>query len=333
MEMSKDEKIVYRFSSMPTLTVVNDEISDERGEQGLLLKRELVSYRVVLRDLAAKEVPYSIKNEILNIAFFIAQDIELLDRFNEKKQLPISVICKEFGKAKRYVEEWRDYIVTYVLILSDPKYKHIQDYLRVIEDREKDIDVEALTIFKEDKDINGIAITTKKNKAMIMTSMGEFKNIKLDDNASIGEEVIGKPRKMLSDYKFHLSILAAIFILLIGTTIFRYMQVVSTVLVGTTSDIIVDINYFGKVKNIHSKTERGSKLVETIDVLDKGIDEAIYSIIKYANENDMMPQRGIILAINGKPIKYGTLAKTEDYIYVEQIDLKINNSGIEQNLY
>ena len=73
--------------------------------------------------------------------------------------------------------------------------------------------------------------------------------------------------------------------------------------------------------------------METIDVLDKGIDEAIYSIIKYANENDMMPQRGIILAVNGKPIKYGTLAKTEDYIYVEQIDLKINNSGIEQNLY
>ena len=53
-----------------------------------------------------------------------------------------------------------------------------------------------------------------------------------------------KPRKMLSDYKFHISILAAIFLILIGTTIFRYTQVVSTVLVGTTSDIIVDINYF-----------------------------------------------------------------------------------------
>ena len=74
-------------------------------------------------------------------------------------------------------------------------------------------------------------------------------------------------------------------------------------------------------------------MVETIDVVDKSIDYAIYSIIKYANENDMMPQTGIMVAVNGKPIKYGTLSKTEDYIYVEQIDLKLNNSGIEQNLY
>ena len=109
---------------------------------------------------------------------FIAQDIELLDRFNEKKQLPTSIICKEFGKTRRYLDEWRDYIVTYVVILSDTKYKHIQDYLSVIEDQQKDIDVDALTIFKEDKDISGIVITTKKNKAMIMTSMGDVLKIK-----------------------------------------------------------------------------------------------------------------------------------------------------------
>ena len=87
------------------------------------------------------------------------------------------------------------------------------------------------------------------------------------------------------------------------------------------------------MKNIYSRTPRGKALVETIDVVDRGIDEAIYNIIKYANENDMMPETGIIVAVNGKPIKYGTLNKTEDYIYVEQIDLKLNNSGIEQNLY
>ena len=45
----------------------------------------------------------------------------------------------------------------------------------------------------------------------------------------------------------------------------------------------------------------------------------------------MMPQTGIIVTVNGKPIKYGLLSKTEDYIYLEQIDFKLNNSGIEQN--
>ena len=125
--------------------------------------------------------------------------------------------------------------------------------------------------------------------------------------------------------------LVAIFLVLIGMTIFRYTKVVSTVMVGTTSNIVLEVNSFNRIKNIYSRTERGSKMVETIDVLDKGIDHAIYSIIKYANENDMMPQTGIIVTVNGKPIKYGLLSKTEDYIYLEQIDFKLNNSGIEQN--
>lgn len=331
--MGKDERVVYRFSSMSPLVVVGDEVVEERRAQITLLKRELISYRVLLKDLALIEVPYSIKNELLNIAFFIVQDVEILDKFKDKKDLPMTVIAKEFGKTRRYLEEWRDNIVTYIVILSDPKYKHIQDYLRVIEDEEKDIDVNALSILKDNKDINGVVISSRKKNAMIMTSMGDMIKVKLDDVASVGEDVIGKPKKLLRDYKFHLSMLVAIFIVLIGMIIFRYTKVVSTVMVGTTSDIILEVNSFDRIKNIYSRTERGNAMIESIDVTDKSIDYAIYSIIKYANENEMMPQMGIIVAVNGKPIKYGILNKTEDYIYVEQIDLKLNNSGMEQNLY
>lgn len=329
--MGRDERVVYRFSSIAPLIVISDEIIEERKEQILLLKRELINYRVILKDLALMEVPYSIKNELLNIAFFIVQDVEILDNFKSKKNIPMSVVAKEFGKTRRYLEEWRDNIVTYVVILSDPKYKHIQDYLRVIEDEEKDIDVNALSILKNNKDIKGIVISSRKKNAMIMTSMGDLVKIKTNDIVSIGEEVSGTPKKLLRDYKFLISMLVAIFLVLIGMTIFRYTKVVSTVMVGTTSNIVLEVNSFNRIKNIYSRTERGSKMVETIDVLDKGIDHAIYSIIKYANENDMMPQTGIIVTVNGKPIKYGLLSKTEDYIYLEQIDFKLNNSGIEQN--
>ena len=331
--MGKDERIVYRFSSMPPLVVISDEIIEERKEQIASLKRELINYRVVLKDLATIEVPYSIKNELLNIAFFIVQDVDILDKFKSKKNIPISVVAKEFGKTRRYLEEWRDNIITYVVILSDPKYKHIQDYLRVIEDEEKDIDVNALSILKNNKNIKGIVISSRKKVAMIMTSMGDVLKIKTNYIAVVGEEVEGTPKRLLSDYKFHLSMLAAIFLVLIGITIFNYTKVVSTIMVGTTSDIILEANSFNRIKNIYSRTERGSKMVESIDVLDKSIDYAVYSIIKYANENDMMPQNGIVVAVNGKPIKYGTLSKTEDYIYVEQIDFKLNNSGIQQNFY
>ena len=121
--MGRDERVVYRFSSIAPLIVISDEIIEERKEQILLLKRELINYRVILKDLALMEVPYSIKNELLNIAFFIVQDVEILDNFKSKKNIPMSVVAKEFGKTRRYLEEWRDNIVTYVVILSDPKFK------------------------------------------------------------------------------------------------------------------------------------------------------------------------------------------------------------------
>ena len=99
--MGKDERTVYRFSSMAPLIVISDEIIEERKEQILVLKKELINYRVVLKDLALREVPYSIKNELLNIAFFIVQDVEILDKFKSKKSIPMSVVAKEFGKTRR----------------------------------------------------------------------------------------------------------------------------------------------------------------------------------------------------------------------------------------
>ena len=119
--MGKDERIVYRFSSIAPLIVISDEIIEERKEQILVLKKELINYRVVLKDLALREVPYSIKNELLNIAFFIVQDVEILDKFKSRKSIPMSVVAKEFGKTRRYLEEWKENIITYVVILLKSK--------------------------------------------------------------------------------------------------------------------------------------------------------------------------------------------------------------------
>ena len=44
--MGKNERIVYRFSSMAPLIVISDEIIKERKEQILILKKELINYRV-----------------------------------------------------------------------------------------------------------------------------------------------------------------------------------------------------------------------------------------------------------------------------------------------
>ena len=66
-----------------------------------------------------------------------------------------------------------------------------------------------------------------------------------------------------------------------------------TIVVETTSPIRLEINGFNRVLNITSSTEKGSTLVEETNLLDQKLDRAIYKIIEYANENEMVKFTGI----------------------------------------
>ena len=73
-------------------------------------------------------------------------------------------------------------------------------------------------------------------------------------------------------------------------------------------------------------------MLEDINITDRELDTALYKIIEYMDKEDMISNEGIVVTISGKPMKYGIIDKTEDYIYVNNIDIKFNNSGIEHKL-
>ena len=53
------------------------------------------------------------------------------DKLNRKKELPIKELCKSVRMSRDRIEDMKDYIVAYYLILRNPEYKVLQDSLKI----------------------------------------------------------------------------------------------------------------------------------------------------------------------------------------------------------
>ena len=330
--MSEFQKDKYRFSSVAPLTVAGETVVEERKEQIIDLVDELLSYAVVLKDLTYIEVSHNIRNELLNIAFYIIRDIELYDEFMDKKELPVAKICRKIVKPRKFIEEHKEYIITYVTILGNPGYKLIQDYLNVIEDN-KSTDDSSITVFSEENNTRGMVFSKKKSNAIIMTSMGEFKRIKIIEDTVVGEDAEGYKRKSLKNYRLQLSILAILVIITVGLGIYKYNKVVTTVVVDSYSTIKLDVNFLDKVVKVYTSEGTSSKTISKNEILDRDLDTTLYKIIKFYDENGMLNSKIITVTISGKFLEYGSLRKTQDYTKEKSIEVRINNNGMEQKLY
>ena len=117
-----------------------------------------------------------------------------------------------------------------------------------------------------------------------------------------------------------------------NSILYKYNNVVSTIVVDTTSQIKLEINGFNRVLDVSSSTEKGKTLIAETSVLDNNIDKALCKIIEYANENEMVKDSGIVITITGKALKHNSLEETADFVYKKDLKVRLNNAGSEHKL-
>ena len=305
--MDKFQSGKYKFSSVKPLFLIGNYVIGERGKEINILVDELIKYKVLIKDLISREVSYSQRNELVTISMYIAATFELYDSF----------------------------IIVYTLIFGNDKYKNIQDYLQMVEtsvDDSKNSDVKDIVEYEAGLTVNGIVVWKNKKDAILLTALGEFKKVKLNEDVLIGQEINANEKKTLKDVKIYISIFVVFILVFSMAIIYRYNVVTRTIVIDTTSTIKLDINGFNRVLNISSSTEKGAKLIEETNLLDQSIDTAIYKIIEYANENQMIKSTGIVVTVTGKELKHNSLEKTEDFIYRKNLKVRFNNSGLEHKV-
>lgn len=326
--MSTFDKYKYKFSLKEPLMLVGDEILKERENQIKKMQEELLSYNVLIKDLVNDGPSIDLRNQILNVALFIVNDVECYDKVKTDKNLSINKITKTIPMPKSFFELWKDYIIAYIVILGNLNYKYIQDYLRI----EESIDIlcaKEIILEKSKTEFKGIVLLKSKTKAIILTSKGEFKKVKICETVYIGEETSAEEKKGLKDYKLHISIITLLIISLIALFTIKYTTVTKTIVINTTSSIKIEVNSFDKIIDSQSPTTKGSEMLEAIDIQDKDMDESIYKIFKFVYENEMIPNDDILITVSGEMLELDKLPKTTKYLNDNNIQVKLNNSGNE----
>ena len=300
---------------------------------------------------------------ILYIAMYISETAEIYNEFYEKKELPINKISKGVLKSRQFLQKWRDYIIVYSLILGDYNYKYIADYLKIIrkkEDVEEKIDNNVISFNNIDnfnsKDkvdendeysneeseepsllednsekVKGVILYKRKEKAIILTSSGEFIKSKID-NENIGEEVSVNIKKKFKNIKFYIVILILFTICGLSIGTYKYFKGVTTIIFEADEQITLEVNVFNRVVRSKSNVSNVGSILEKVEVQDRDVDTAIYKLIKYCNEEEQISKGQVLITVTGNAIKHGVLSDTSQYISEEGINVKFNNAGYESNL-
>ena len=265
--MDKFQKNKYRFSSNTPLVLISDEIIELRKQQIEAFTLELLRYKVLIRDLIKHNLNYSTRNELLNIAMFITSNFEIYDEFIKKEDIP-TIVQIQTRASKKYIEQYRDYLIAYTIILGNPNFKNLQEYIQIVENTDEDLGKDIIE-YEEKIDVSGIVLDRNNRNAIVITSIGEFKKLKLKESVSKGEELRAIEKKSLKDYRLYVSIISVFALIFILSVVYKYNNVVSTIVVETTSSIRLEINGFNRVIDVSSSTAKGKKLVSDTSVLDK----------------------------------------------------------------
>ena len=143
----------------------------------------------------------------------------------------------------------------------------------------------------------------------------------------------GKPCNGISKFKVPIAI-TLVFLIFIGcATIVEYRRTESIILIETSSKIKLHVNKFNKIIYTYSPTERGEKLIESVNIENNDVDDSVAKIFQYAVDNDMIDKsKKTLITITGKSIEYGALSETNKVVSKNKIPIVINNSGSQQKM-
>lgn len=329
--MSGFQNDKYKFSTKSPSSVTLDDAIEKRAEEIESLKEELLTYKILIKDLAHEYPSYSIRNKILNIAYFIIEDVELFDYLSETKKFPINRLLKRTPVEREFLQAWREYIVAYVVIFSNPNYKYLQEYIQVVE-AINILGVDEISQIMQVSEHRGLILNKGFKSAIILTSKGEFIKVKSGKDNKIGEDIISTEGISIKKYKLQISILLSLIIIILAIGAFNYRAIDKTIVIDATSAITLEVNKFNRIIDSYSKTEKGTNMLNELKVDNSAIDISIKCILEYELNNDMIPENGIIITVTGSKLKYDALEKTEEFIEEQKIQVRFNNSGDEHKV-
>jgi len=111
------------------------EIENEfRMDEITLFSQELLKYKIDFNSLINLSPSHKdTRNNLLNIAFLCSKNESILSHLKAKRKLPAKEIIILTASNRKSIEKWRVYIISLILILTNPEYVYLKSYLNIKE--------------------------------------------------------------------------------------------------------------------------------------------------------------------------------------------------------
>jgi len=105
-----------------------------RVEEISLFSKELLKYKITFDSLINLSPTHKdTRNNLLNVAFLCTREESILIHLKAKRRLPAKEIMILTSSNRKFIEKWRIYIISLILILTNPEYIYLKSYLNIKE--------------------------------------------------------------------------------------------------------------------------------------------------------------------------------------------------------
>lgn len=320
----------YYFSNENRLGLVKSvEENRKIKEEVNIYIEELKKFNINIKDLEKSSPTYTTKNLLLNIAYHFSIEKDWLTKLNITRELQVSSLSKDLIVPKAILEKWNKHLISYIIIINNPNLSNLAGFFNIKESEGKI----PIRLPKEEDEHKGIVLVSKGHSHYILTQEGEVKYIVNKEEVEVGEEIIGNKKKRLKNYKMEILVSILAIIIITSLSISMYNKTTNTVIINSSIKVRLKVNNLGKVIYTYSENNRGKEVLDELNLRHKEVGESLRDILKYMNENDIIPQGNINIIISGKrPLDNNKLKASEKYIKENKLPVMINNNGIEYNL-
>jgi RNA polymerase sigma factor len=105
-----------------------------RVDEITTFSEELLKYKIDFNSLISLSPSHrDTRDNLLNVAFLCARDESILSHMKTKRRLPTKEIILLTASNRKLIEKWRIYIISLILILTNPEYVYLKSYLNIKE--------------------------------------------------------------------------------------------------------------------------------------------------------------------------------------------------------
>lgn len=129
---TEDDTIEYVDTKNSLIEFEKSLEAQQKAEEIALFSKELAQYKISFSDLVTSSPSHKdTRDMLLNLAVACIKEESILNSIKTKKVLPIKEIILLTNTNRKFIENWRRYILALILILSTEEYPYIKSYLNI----------------------------------------------------------------------------------------------------------------------------------------------------------------------------------------------------------